>query len=471
MAQGVVRTDGAGGRPRADFGPMDGFLYRDRRHAGRLLAERLKPLAFNSPVVVALPRGGVPVGFEVARELRAPLDVGLVRKLGAPGQPELGIGAIGEDGTVVLDRGAVSALGVTGAELEAVVAREAAELERRRRRYRRDQPVIEVVGRDVILVDDGIATGVTAAAAARVLRARGAARIVVAVPVSPPRVGEALGAHFDGFVSLASPPRVEGVGAWYEDFTQTSDREVVELLGASRRERPEAVLAQPAGGEPVGDPEVMIPVRDGAALPGSLLLPEAPQGLVIFAHGSGSSRHSRRNVAVASYLGDLGLAALLFDLLSPSEAADRRNVFDIGLLADRLLDATSWARQVPQLSGLPLGYFGASTGAAAALRAAAEPGSGVRAIVSRGGRPDLVEEALPNVSAPTLLIVGGNDWNVLELNDEAAALLGGPHDLALVPGAGHLFEEPGAAEQVAQLAGRWLFRHLAGAERVPERAR
>ena len=158
------------------------------------------------------------------------------------------------------------------------------------------------------------------------------------------------------------------------------------------------------------------------------------------------------------------MATLLFDLLTELEAGHRRNVFDIDLLTQRLVDATRWAQHQPELQDLPLGYFGASTGAAAALRAAAGLGGVVRAIVSRGGRPDLAGHALPDVTAPTLLIVGGDDWNVLELNDEAATDLGGPHEFAIVPHAGHLFEEPGALEQVVRLAGHWFTRHLAGAE-------
>jgi putative phosphoribosyl transferase len=445
------------------------IVFRSRRHAGQLLGERLQELSLEAPVVVALPRGGVPVGYEVARALGAPLDIGLVRKLGAPGQPELGIGALGEGGAVVLDRGALRALGVTRAQLDDVLARERAELERRRVRYRQEHPALDLVGRDVILVDDGIATGVTAAAAARVLRARGARRIIAAVPVSPPGLAETLGSYFDGFVALSEPAYFTSVGRWYRDFAQTSDREVVELLRASRSERSEQPEA--AAAEPLTDPEVLIPTRDGPKLEGSLMLPARPSGLVIFVHGSGSSRHSPRNVAVAGYLAGLGFATLLFDLLTEHEEADRHNVFDIALLARRLTDATGWARSRPELSGLPIGYFGASTGAAAALRAAAEPESEIRAIVSRGGRPDLADHALPEVTAPTLLIVGGNDWNVLEFNDEAAALLGGPQELAIVPGASHLFEEPGALDQVAELAAGWFGRHLTPAEDRPTTAR
>ncbi|HEU0023566.1 MAG TPA: phosphoribosyltransferase, partial [Thermoleophilaceae bacterium] len=444
----------------------DGVLFRDRRHAGRALAKRLKEMAVESPVIVALPRGGVPVGYEVAQALDAPLDIGLVRKLGAPGHPEFGIGALGEGGTVVLDRGAVRALGVTREQLEAAIARERMELDRRRERYRQGYPPVEVAGRNVILVDDGLATGVTAAAAARVLKARGAAHVIVAVPVSPRGVGEELGSHFDDFVSLASPERFTSVGSWYQDFSQTPDEEVVELLRATPRGLPQAV----PGGAEVTDPDVAIATRDGVRLAGTLQLPRDPRGLVIFVHGSGSSRHSRRNLAVARHLNQLGLATLLFDLLTDAEAADRHNVFDIDLLTKRLLDATGAAAGRPELQGLPLGYFGASTGAAAALRAAAELGDAVGAVVSRGGRPDLAGEVLSDVRAPTLLIVGGNDWNVLELNDEATTLLGGPTELALVVGATHLFEEPGALEQVARLAGRWFVRHLSGRGARPETA-
>jgi putative phosphoribosyl transferase len=241
----------------------------------------------------------------------------------------------------------------------------------------------------------------------------------------------------------------------------------VVVLRTSRRELPGTPTAPGAGGEPIADPKVWIPTRDGKRLEGSLMLPRQPRGLVIFVHGSGSSRHSPRNVAVASYLAGMGFATLLFDLLTEREAGDRRNVFDIERLTGRLVEATDWARHNPDLSALPLGYFGASTGAAAALCAAAQLPGEVRAVVSRGGRPDLANNALPHVSAPTLLIVGGNDWNVLEFNDEAASLLGGPQELAVVQGAGHLFEEPGALDQVAELAAGWFLRHLRSDDAAP----
>ncbi len=202
-------------------------------------------------------------------------------------------------------------------------------------------------------------------------------------------------------------------------------------------------------------------------LPVDLALPERPSGLVVFAHGSGSSRRSPRNRMVAGVLQRAGLATLLFDLLTPLEALDRSNVFDIGLLARRLLEAIGWVQERSELATLPLGCFGASTGAAAALVAAAEEPL-VRAVVSRGGRPDLAGEAIGRVKAPTLLIVGGRDEPVLELNRAAARRLLAPHRLVVVPGATHLFEEPGALEQVATLARDWFLEHLHSA--APGRA-
>ncbi len=182
-------------------------------------------------------------------------------------------------------------------------------------------------------------------------------------------------------------------------------------------------------------------------------------GLVVFAHGSGSSRLSPRNTFVAEALQHAGLATLLFDLLTDEEAADRRNVFDIPLLADRLRQAASWVIRLAAVRGLPLGFFGASTGAAAALMAAASR-KDVRAIVGRGGRPDLAGEALARVTAPTLLIVGGNDPDVLALNASAQRRLRCEHRLEVVPGATHLFEEAGALESVVVLARGWFLAHL-----------
>ena len=208
---------------------------------------------------------------------------------------------------------------------------------------------------------------------------------------------------------------------------------------------------------PIRDVQVVI---DGERHDGILRLPAQSRSLVLFAHGSGSSRLSRRNNYVADVLADSSIASLLFDLLSEREDLSRANRFDIPRLSERLLGAMAWARAQPELAALSLGLFGASTGAAAALIAAAAPGSEVAAVVSRGGRPDLAGDALPLVRCPTLLIVGGFDGPVIELNEAAYARLGGVRKLDIVPGATHLFEEPGTLESAARLAAEWFLCYL-----------
>jgi putative phosphoribosyl transferase len=209
--------------------------------------------------------------------------------------------------------------------------------------------------------------------------------------------------------------------------------------------------------------EVQIPAGR-AVLSGNLTIPGNPVALVLFAHGSGSSRHSPRNQFVARTLNRAGLGTLLFDLLTPEEEAldihTREHRFNISLLAERLVHATNWARQQEETRDQRIGYFGSSTGGAAALVGAAELPQDVGAVVSRGGRPDLAGDALPRVQAPTLLIVGGNDDIVIELNEMARDQMRCDVKLEIIPGATHLFEEPGALEQVAKLASDWFSLHL-----------
>ena len=439
-------------------------MFIDRIDAGRRLGARLRDLRGEDVVVVGLPRGGVPVAFEVAQALQAPLDVIVVRKLGVPFQPELAMGAIGEDGVRIIDEEIVRLAHVSADELAAVERRERAELERRAERFRVDRDRVPLGGRTVIVVDDGIATGSTARAACQVARAQGAARVVLAVPVAPPDWTARLEHDADELVCLRTPTRFFAIGQWYSDFSQTSDEEVVACL---RRTPRQPAQATPTGlvDDPATDEETEVragPVR----LAGRLTVPDDPCGFVMFAHGSGSSRYSPRNRFVATALNQAGLGTLLFDLLTVEEEVDRANVFDVGLLARRLVDATGWLRDRPEANGLRIGYFGASTGAAAALWAAAEPGANVDAVVSRGGRPDLAAPRLVAVTAPVLLIVGGEDGVVLDLNRRAQARLHCENRLAVVPGVTHLFEEPGALDAVAQLAREWFIGHLA---RAPQR--
>jgi putative phosphoribosyl transferase len=468
--------------------------FLDRSDAGRRLAHRMLHLRGEDVVVLALPRGGVPVAAEVARALGAPLDVIVVRKLGVPVQPELGMGAIGEGDVRIINPEVVAITHVTDAEIAAVERRERAELDRRARRFRGDRPRTPLAGRTAVIIDDGIATGSTARAACQVARAQGAARVVLAVPVAPPSACTALAADADEVICLETPGHFLAIGEWYQDFSQTGDREVVSLLqrAAADRRVAEAVHPAPGGGGadgPVpsarpapdtGEPvhaaggrapgpgagpwggEVVI-LAGPARLAGHLSTPGGGAGMVLFAHGSGSSRRSPRNRFVADVLATAGLGTLLFDLLTAEEGQDRANVFDIGLLASRLGAVTRWVHDQPALAAARVGYFGASTGAAAALWAAAERGAEVAAVVSRGGRPDLAVPRLAAVQAPTLLIVGALDDVVLGLNREAQRHLRCENQLAVVPGASHLFEEPGTLEQAAGLARDWFTRYLAPA--------
>jgi putative phosphoribosyl transferase len=441
--------------------------FLDRNDAGRRLAAELAVFADERPVVVALPRGGVPVAFEVARALGAPLDILAVRKLGAPGNPELGVGAVAEDGTGVLDPKSAGMLGMTQAMLDVTLAQESWELRRRVERYRDGRAPIPVSGRTVIVVDDGLATGLTDLVAVRALRKRGASRIVVAAPVGSSESVSILAEEADQVVCLTVPRHLFGVGMWYRDFTPVSDDQVLALLAnvsgdaiAQVAPKEESTHGAPTPVIGSSGSETLSFDLGGVRLAGDLTMPASACGLVLFAHGSGSSRMSPRNRAVARALNDAGLATLLFDLLDEQEALRRELVFDVPLLAGRLEVVTRWARSQPRLQSLPIGYFGASTGAAAALRAAAEVKDAVAAVISRGGRPDLAGDSLANVVSPTLLIVGGRDPEVLELNRHAAAQLHCRHDLVVVDGAGHLFEETGALERVAELAIEWFHRYL-----------
>ncbi len=222
---------------------------------------------------------------------------------------------------------------------------------------------------------------------------------------------------------LFEPETLWAVGLWYDHFEPTSDAEIAKLLAGGAHDPPRP---------PMSPAKVRIPLEHGGELVGDLALPAAAAALVVFAHGSGSSRHSARNRQVARWLNERRFATLLLDLLTMEEELDRANVFDIGLLAHRLVAATEWKRGQPALAALSTGYFGASTGAGAALCAAADLGDEVGAVVSRGGRPDLAVARLPEVRAPVLLIVGGHDEIVLELNREARSLMRATSELSVV---------------------------------------
>jgi len=439
-------------------------IFKDRVDAGRQLGRRLAELRGQDVVVLGLPRGGVPVAFEVAAALDAPLDVIVVRKLGLPYQPELAMGAIGEGGTRVLEDQVLSHSRVGEDELQAVEEHERSVLENRVARFRMGRSRQDLTGRIAVIVDDGIATGSTARVACRVARKMGAARVIMAIPVAPAETLTSL-TEPDEVVCLATPPKFTAVGYHYRDFSPTEDEEVVLLLDAAAKrlqdDPPHSRNAAAAGDDDLVelDAEVEIPSR-AVRLHGQLHLPVPATGVVLFAHGSGSGRHSPRNRFVATVLQQAGLGTLLLDLLTPGEERNRANVFDIELLARRLSSATDWLGARADTASCRLGYFGASTGAGAALWAASEPAARTAAVVSRGGRPDLAGPRLSAVTAPTLLIVGSLDREVLELNRRAKAIMRCPNQLAVVQGATHLFEEPGTLAAAAILARDWFVSYL-----------
>lgn len=440
-------------------------MFKDRQDAGQKLAKELLHFSDDPRViVVGLPRGGVPVAHEVARALGAPMDVIIVRKLGVPFQPELAMGAIGEHGARYVDDGLVRRAGVTAAQLDEVETRERQELEWRSHRFRAGRPSTPLTGRVVIVVDDGVATGSTARAACNVARAAGAERVVLAVPVAPSDWVDRLRDTADEYVAAETHWRFGSVGLFYRDFSQTSDAEVIECLRAAADRYSSEADRSVQDDEPPGERHADVVVdADGVQLAGHLNVPDHAIGLVVFAHGSGSSRHSSRNRFVAKTLNDGRIATLLFDLLTVEEESSHDNVFDVVLLGDRLTATLGWLHQDDEgLDRLPIGLFGASTGAAAALWAAAEPESGVVAVVSRGGRPDLAGLRLESVRAPTLLIVGSQDTRVLALNREAQEHLRVESRLVQVPGATHLFEESGALDAVAELARDFFVEHFVG---------
>ena len=438
------------------------MTFRDRIDAGRQLAKRLSSYANRGDVLVlGIPRGGVTVAYEIARALNAPLDILLSGKLGVPGQEELAFGAIAADGGRYLDPRVIQATGISDQEIARVTEEVTKTLRKRALLYRGNRPPLKVEGKTVILVDDGIATGASVYAAIQAARQMNPANLVLAVPVGPAAACAWLRNKVDELICLHSPENFYAVGQFYRVFSQVEDEEVQDLLEcAGRLAAPKCLTTESVSTR--NQDEVSIDLDD-VQLKGILNIPDDSKEIVLFVHGSGSSRHSSRNLYVAQVLQAHGISTLLFDLLTNEEELyDRANAelrFDIDLLTRRLVGVTQWITRHPIAQKLAIGYFGASTGAAAALAAAGRLPSLIAAVVSRGGRPDLAGSALNLVRAPVLLIVGEKDEMVIGLNRQAFhELTAQDKQLIIVPGATHLFEEAGALEKVAQLAQEWFSR-------------
>lgn len=450
------------------------MAFRNREDAGWQLARELARYAgCPDAIVLGIPRGGVEVAFPIAQALGVPLDIFLSRKLGVPGQEELAFGAVTVDGTRYLNDRIVASTGLEEEEIERITAKVLRVLRERESEYRRGRGPLDVEGKTVILVDDGIATGASMEAAVRMVKKMRPARVVVAIPVAPMGACPRLRQEADEVVCLREEAEFFAVGQFYRDFSQVSDEEVIDLMKKAEESATADAGANPmalggAGGDDPeadegGDTDVTIRIN-GLKLDGILHLPAKCEGVVLFAHGSGSSRFSQRNRYVAKVLQQRRFGTLLFDLLTKEEEREDNWTaqirFDIPLLAERMVGATKWLERYMGGGRVPLGYFGASTGAAAALVAAAKLPDRIAAVVSRGGRPDLAGDALEKVKAPTLLLVGGLDGIVVGMNEEALRRLNCEKKLQIVPGASHLFEEPGTLEAVAEAAGAWFAGHL-----------
>lgn len=423
--------------------------FADRSEAGRRLAERVRPHAVNDPIVLALPRGGVPVGAELAQRLAAEFDVLMVRKIGLPGHPETGVGAIAEDGHVLYDDLALARLRVPRQALSDTVASERDELDRRRRAYRGERAAPRIAGRDCVVVDDGVATGGTARAALRMVRQTGPSRLVLAVPVAAPEALEMLREEADALVVLTAPDNFRAVGEWYDDFDQLSDGHVISILSERERlqHRPDVARG--------------VRIRAGQVyLDGDLTMPTALRGVVVMAFGQGQGDPRWR--ATASALQRAGYATLLLDLLTGEEqgAGGGSGETDTRVLAERLSAAVTWLRRATDAASEPLGVLGSGTAAPAALVTAAERPQDVASVVVHGGRIDQAEPSLSSVRVPTLILLESDDSFVRELGEWTRGRLGGTSELRVVSGAERLLRGDLGWRQVAVETLGWFDRHL-----------
>ncbi len=437
------------------------FIFVDRSDAGRRLAHRLEFLRGEELVVLGLPRGGVPVAYEVAKALGRPLDVLVVRKLGLPQNPEVAMGAIGEGGTRVLDEDIQRIARVTPQELEDVERLEIAELASRVRRFRSGRPRLDLEGKTALIIDDGLATGSTARVACHVARQLGAGRVIVAAPVASPEAADRLREEADEFVSLMTPSPFRAVGAHYIDFGQTEDIEVVLLLDAASRNRASM------GSSPhraLRTEEIDLGV-DSVGLSGELQLPEPVTNVVVLARGLAEETGEAASQFAAAVMNEAGIGTLSLDLLTPTERAIGVSPENY-VLARRLVLATERLQTMPALRGVPLGYFDAGAGAAVLLGAAANEGGAVNAVVTLAPRLEDAGSWVSEVSAPTLMLYARADEELLERNRSSANRMRCPHLQVVVETDARRPDSPATTTvmQVAEHAKDWFVRYLSQAD-------
>jgi predicted phosphoribosyltransferase/pimeloyl-ACP methyl ester carboxylesterase len=426
--------------------------FQDRNEAGRMLAAFLKERNYERPVVLGIPRGGVPVAIEVARALGGELGVVVARKLGAPGYAELAIGATTASGVSYVNSEIAAAVGATDDYIAAEKARQVIEAQRREQLFDgRRRP--NVKGRVVLVVDDGIATGATAIAAVRAIKAEGASKVVLAVPVGPPPTIERLRAEADEVVCLHEDENFGAVGQFYVDFAPVSDDEVVRLLES----------ASPRSQAPI---ERRVEVkRGGVRLVATLTTPRGrgPFPLVIFVHGLGSGKDSPRNVVIASRLQDAGIATLLFDLSGHGESSsDPEDGMEAYVRDTEAMFA--WALEQPEIDKNAIGIAGSSLGATIAAHAQAEGRVSPLTMVLRA--PPMEPAEFRAVSVPSLVLIGSHD--PLRFGVERG-VAGCPQlTLSVVEGASHLFEEPGTLEQALERTAKWFHEKLVRVAAAPQ---
>ncbi len=434
-------------------------VFRDRTEAGELLAEALGGRDAGRCVVAAVPRGGVAVALPLVERLGAPFTVIYARKLSSLRAPEVAFGAMDEDGEVLTNAAVVTGLGLTYDEATQAVARVRGEIERRMRRYRLPPLRTFLPGASVVLVDDGLATGLTMLAAIAYARRHGATEVTVAVPCASAQAAALIRREADRLVTLVEDDEFLAVGEYYADFAPVTDDEVVAMLERARLGRTEA------GGHPPRR-VFSFPNPRGLELAGELLVPEGPGSfpVVVFAHGWGSGKESPRNRVTAEALREAGLAALLFDFTGHGasegtleDSTPARQVEDLGAAIDA-------ATRDPGVDGTRVAVVGSRSGAAVALlRAAVDPR--IRALALRSANPSGAWGAAGRVAVPTLLVVGELDDEIVGANEGLRARLAGPARLEVVPGADHLFEDPAALRQAIAVVVAWLGEALAAGPR------
>lgn len=413
------------------------MVFRNRHEAGRVLAGLLTDYEDDRPVVLGIPRGGVVIAAQIARELGGEVGVVVARKLGAPGQPELGIGAVTADGTAWINEEIARSTGAGPEYIEQEIAEQAREAQRREDAFgHRDTP--SRAGRTVIIADDGLATGATARAALRSVRQAGAARVVLAVPVAPPHTVQELEAEADEVIAATIEQDFYAIGQFYLDFRPVLDDEVRAELGAKEAAGAERYDAQILRGDIAIAVRVVRPGGDG------------PFPCVIFVHGLGSDKDSTRNVPIAERLLDLGIATVRFDLNGHGETPEDPRGRDA--YPDDLAAVYAWTVAQPAINEAGIGISGSSLGGIVAIEAIREGSIRPRTMVLRA--PPVEDDSLHDLPIAALVLVGEVD--PLRPSIERAVSRSDTAALSIVPGAGHLFDEPGALDEALGRTTRWF---------------